>query len=78
MFFFESEAEYLIPPKMKRSARCDQIPGAQTNILFFLQKKCQYWNELPGAVDMLVYILGLTQFMLGAAGDFSRIYVSII
>ena len=28
-FFFESEAEYLIPPKMKRTRRHDQIPCAQ-------------------------------------------------
>ena len=27
---------------------------------------------------MLVYILVVTQFILGAAGDFSRIYLSII
>ena len=56
--FFESEAEYLIPPKIKRSARCDAA---------FIYRKCIeiFYKKHPVGLDRPDFILFPNKKTLG-------------
>ena len=54
--FFLVKTEDLIPPKMKRTRRCEQTPFAQTKKALFYEKNVSMVaqpDDLPEAVGML-------------------------